>query len=301
MIRIMPKGDKERFTTGYFINRSKDIHGEVYDYSQVNYVSSRHKVDIICKKHGLFSQLPSIHIKGHGCAKCHVEKIHGFSPSTETFIEKARKIHGDKYDYHLVNYKNANEKVVIICKIHGPFEQSPYHHLQHQNCKQCSLIRVCTDPELSVQFIEDSKKVHSGKYTYEHVQFINKSQKVDITCPIHGIFSQLPSSHLDGQGCPPCSKAAASQKIRVTLDEFLQRAKNKYPSFSYDYSLVQFNMVKDRIAITCSLHGLFYRRCKDFLAGNNCIGCRKDIIRKQEELKQQEELKRQEELKQQKN
>ena len=58
--------------------------------------------------------------------------------TTEEFIEKSFLIHGDKYDYSLVEYRGSNEKIIIICKEHGEFEKTPNNHLRGQGCPECS-------------------------------------------------------------------------------------------------------------------------------------------------------------------
>lgn len=105
--------------------KAKAIHGNKYDYSKVNYVNTKEKVCIICPTHGEFWQRPNGHLNGLGCDKCGKT----YSYTTEEFIEKAKQIHGNKYDYSKVKYINAQTKVCIICPIHGEFWQTPYKHL----------------------------------------------------------------------------------------------------------------------------------------------------------------------------
>lgn len=130
-----------------FINKSIIKHGLLYDYSLVNYTKTENKVDIICPKHGVFSQRAKNHISGNGCLACAKEnfilagKVNRFDSSqacdTSSFVEKAKKTHGNRYDYRLVNYINSREKVTIICKQHGIFEQRPDHHVCGNDCPAC--------------------------------------------------------------------------------------------------------------------------------------------------------------------
>ncbi|EFX2640874.1 GIY-YIG nuclease family protein [Shigella sonnei] len=123
----------KKLTTEEFIARSRVIHGDKYDYSLVEYKGSNKKVKIICPEHGVFEQTPHNHLDGGGCRKCG-----GNAPlDTETFIAKAKAVHGDKYDYSKVVYKNNRTKVKIICPEHGVFEQQPNHHLQGKDCAEC--------------------------------------------------------------------------------------------------------------------------------------------------------------------
>ena len=119
-------------TNENFIEKAKLIHGDKYDYSLVNYVNNKQKINIICKTHGVFEQECSSHMNGSGCPKCV-----GKNKTTSEFIEKAKLIHGDKYDYSLTNYIGVFKKVKIICKTHGVFEQKPQHHLRDSGCPIC--------------------------------------------------------------------------------------------------------------------------------------------------------------------
>jgi len=125
--------------------------------------------------------------------------------TTKQFIDRAKKVHGNKYDYSLVQYKNTKTKVKIICPVYGIFEQTPHAHLQGQNCYKCGIIIKNNKLRKSTeQFIIDAKEVHGNKYNYSLVQYKNWSIKVKIICPEHGIFEQTPSNHLQGNGCPKC-------------------------------------------------------------------------------------------------
>lgn len=128
---------KARLGLDEFINKSSKIHGDKYDYSKAEYVNSQTKVCIICPEHGEFWQTPKDHLSGRGCSICGG----GVKHTTETFIEKARKIHGDKYDYSKVEYHSAHEKVCIICPEHGEFWQEPDNHYRCgcPHCKESKL------------------------------------------------------------------------------------------------------------------------------------------------------------------
>jgi hypothetical protein len=120
--------------TTLFISKSKQVHGERYDYSKVVYVNAKTKVIIICKEHGDFFQTPSNHLSNFNCQKC----AKNFKIDTLAFIEKAKKIHGERYDYSKANYTNANNPILIICKEHGEFNQIPDFHLNRKcNCPKC--------------------------------------------------------------------------------------------------------------------------------------------------------------------
>ena len=130
-----PKCANKNITTEEFIEKSKIIHGNKYDYSKVDYILGHKEIIIICKIHGDFQQKPSNHINGHGCYKCGGNLQY----NKEEFIKKSILVHGDKYDYSKVNYKKCDEKVIIICKIHGEFQQKPVHHyITGCGCPKCN-------------------------------------------------------------------------------------------------------------------------------------------------------------------
>ena len=122
-----------RYTTKEIINKMKEAHGNEYNYSLVNYEGTFKKLKITCKEHGEFEQTYRNHIK-NGCPYCNGNKI-----NTKIFIKEAKKTHGDKYDYSLVKYKKAKEKIKIICKKHGIFEQDAYEHKIGKGCKKCTM------------------------------------------------------------------------------------------------------------------------------------------------------------------
>ena len=206
----------KKLTAEEFVKRAREVHGDKYNYSKVEYVNSHTNICIICPKHGEFRQTPKSHLNGSGCPKCALElRKKSRSSTTEEFINKARKVHGDKYDYSKVKYVNANTIVRIICPEHGEFGQRPSKHLNWQGCPKCA-----SKFNLNKSgFIKKDREVHGDKYDYSKVKYVNASTIVRIICPEHGEFSQLPSSHLSGHGCPNCNNNKLESKIRLMLDE----------------------------------------------------------------------------------
>lgn len=139
-------------TTESFIRKAKQIHGDKYDYSKVEYVNNHTKICIIDKECGEFWQLPQNHLKGCGCHINHGKRVWNTRGriTTEEFINRARKVHGDKYNYSLVEYKGANVKVEIICKKCGKhFKQTPNNHINQQNgCPFCNESKLEKEVEM---------------------------------------------------------------------------------------------------------------------------------------------------------
>jgi len=244
-----------------FVIRSNKIHCFKYDYSLTKYINSRSKIEIICPLHGIFEQKASAHLSGFGCILCASEKR---KLTTEKFIEKAKLIHNNKYDYSLTKYINSRSKVEIICPLHGIFEQKASAHLNGQRCPDCFGSKKLTTEE----FIEKAKLIHN-KYDYSLTKYINSRSKVEIICPLHGIFEQKASSHLRGFGCILC----AVEKRKLTTEEFIEKAKLIHNN-KYDYSLTEYIKSNKRVIINCYKHGKFLQLPNSHLNGNGCPNCK---------------------------
>ncbi len=126
--------------------------------------------------------------------------------TTEEFISRARRVHGNKYDYALVEYSGSYIPVKIICPEHGEFEQKPNSHLDGHGCKTCGRLAGANARRSNTeQFIAKAKRVHGGKYDYSLVSYERHELPVKIVCPAHGEFEQMPRGHLSGSGCRKCA------------------------------------------------------------------------------------------------
>ena len=262
-----------KITTEEFINCARNIHGDKYDYSKVEYINSRTKVCIICPEHGEFWKLPYELLNGKGCPKCVNKKITSIKSSTEEFIEQAKKIHGNKYDYSKVEYLQAHSKVCIICPVHGEFWQTPNSHLKGSGCSKCSTRYKYTTGE----FIKKAIEIHDNKYDYSKVQYVNAHTKVCIICPVHGEFWQTPNGHLNGNGCNKCKLENFSKKYKLTLCEFIEKANKKHNNF-FDYSKVEYLQAHSKVCIICPKHGEFWQTPCNHLNGDGCPECNKSKL-----------------------
>lgn len=141
------------------------------------------------------------------------------SSNTDEFIKKAKHIHGNLYDYSLVDYKDAHSDVLIKCKDHGIFKKRPNDHLNGSRCRECAFKNSSKLQRKSKeQFILESKKINGDKYNYSKTEYINNRTKVIITCLKHGDFLQIPNGHVDlKQGCPKCRMSKGESKIELFL------------------------------------------------------------------------------------
>lgn len=184
--------------------------------------------------------------------------------STADFVEKARKIHENKYDYSKSIYINAKTKITITCNDHGDFIQNPANHCGlKQGCPKCSgNYRYKND-----EWITEAKNKHGDKYDYSKTQYKNNETNVIITCEKHGDFKQQPGNHLFGKGCGRCAKNRP-----YTTEEWIIEAKKKHGE-KFDYSKVVYIKSNQYITIICKDHGQYEQTPRDHLASQ--IGCAK--------------------------
>ena len=147
----------KRKSNDEFIGEAQLIHHNRYDYSKLEYVNNKTKVCIICPDHGEFWQIPSDHLNGKGCPQC----AGNVRYNKDTFVEKAKIIHNDRYDYSKVQYVNAHTKVCIICPEHGEFWQTPNNHLNGNGCPLCKNRKIGDVLRDTVEgFIEKSNELN---------------------------------------------------------------------------------------------------------------------------------------------
>lgn len=268
-----------------FIIKAREIHGDKYDYSKVNYINCDEKVCIICPEHGEFMQTPYIHLHGSACPQCgQLKSKKNKTLSDIDFIKKANNIHKSKYDYSKVNYINNRTKVCIICPEHGEFMQTPSSHLSGRGCPQCANNNKLTFFNLTTEeFIDKAKNIQGNKYDYSKVKYINAKTKVCIICPEHGEFEQTPSSHLSGCGCPQCGIKTVAEKKKSTNDEFIIKS-NEIHGDKYDYSKVNYITAKDDVTIICPKHGEFEQTPDAHIHGSGCPKCSNSISGPENEL-----------------
>lgn len=257
--------------TKEFIERALKVHGDRYDYHKSNYTGYRNKMIIICSEHGEFLQSPNDHLRTvHGCPKCYNDKK---KYSVSEWIKKVIQIHGELYNYSKVEFTNIDTKVVIICKKHGEFTQSPHHHIRGSGCQKCALESRSNKRRLSVEeFIESSNRMHNFKYNYSEVNYTNMCSKIIIICPEHGKFQQCAGSHLRGKGCKKCGIINRSNAIRSDTLEFIEKA-NKIFNNKYDYSKTIYITAIIPVTIICLNHGDFQQTPYNHLRGCGCSKC----------------------------
>lgn len=249
-------------TTDEFIIEARQVHGDKYDYSKVVYKGAFKKVCIICLEHGEFWQVPIQHLQGHGCPKCgKIKRRQNTRKNTEWFIQKAKEIHGDKYNYSGTKYIHSMSGVCITCPIHGDFWMPPHRHLQGHGCPKCGGNEKLTTED----FIKKSRQVHGDRYDYSKVEYKGNFEKVCIICPKHGEFWQYANQHMQGRGCPHCRQSSLEKEIRDFLDEekieYVAQKRAKW----LDRQSLDFYLPKYNIAIECQ--GIQHFKPSEYFGG----------------------------------
>lgn len=228
------------YNTEIFIRKAMLVHGDKYDYSKVNYVNSKTKVCIICPKHGEFWQIPAEHLRGKGCTKCG-QALCGKKQrqkSKNTFVERCKEIHGEKYKYDKVDYVDSHTKIVVTCPKHGYFETFPYRILNGSGCPKCKSEKAHKQfSKGTSKFIEDAKHIHGDLYDYSLCDYYNNQTKVIVICREHGAFEIRAGEHLHGCGCPLCKEPMGEKRIRLYLEShhisFIRQYAIKYKDNNY--------------------------------------------------------------------
>jgi len=196
----------------------------------------------------------------------------------EDFIEKAEKIHGDKYDYHSSTYVNSKHKVEINCKLHGSFWQTPSDHLSGRGCPNCRYISSAkSNSSTTEEFIEKANKIHNHRYDYSFSKYVNSHTKIKIACKAHGQFLQIPRDHLSGSGCYKCGHENRTLKVSLSTEDFIRKAMLVHDR-RYNYSEVDYINSQTKVKILCRVHGEFLQTPNNHLKGDGCPSCGRELI-----------------------
>lgn len=193
----------------------------------------------------------------------------------EEFIQKAKLLHGKRYDYSKTNYTNSSTKVEILCVKHGNFLQKAEYHLRNEKpagCPQCALVNNALNRTLNQNdVIEKARKTRGNQYDYSRVKYKGTHVKIEIICRKHGVFLQTPNRHIDTEnGCPKCGIIKAHKNSIKTLNQFFNDTERVHGN-KYDYSKVEYKGVNIKVKIICSKHGLFKQTPNEHI--NHKTGC----------------------------
>jgi hypothetical protein len=174
----------------------------------------------------MFVQAAAVHATmGRGCPKCgRIKQASAQTYTQDDFLRLATKVHGDRYDYSQTVYQprgcGKEDKVTIICSLHGVFAQTPHAHLSGAGCPACKIMRLKEAFTLATnEFIRRARAVHREMYDYSFLEYRSMKERVRIVCPTHGPFWQIAETHLDGSGCPRCKFSTGQRAVSQFLDD----------------------------------------------------------------------------------
>ncbi len=242
-----------------FISKAQDLYGNLYDYSEVKYVNSQQKVSIICSKHGRFFMTPNSHLHKHSCPHCNKYRI----PTHDEFISRVQSIH-PTLDFSKVLYTKRNNKIMVICPIHGEYTTTPRCVLAGHGCRQCHTTALSRD-----EFIRRAIAIFHDKYSFDKVVYKNNQTKVIITCQDHGDFTTTPAAILDNHGCRRCYTDG-----RVyTTEQFVTQSQTVHGDW-YDYASTHYMKSVEKVTIKCRrCQRKFYQLPGNHLQGAGCPYC----------------------------
>ena len=208
--------------------------------------------------------------------------IAGVTPTILSAVDKTsyyknqiKEKFGGTYDLSKVVYSSNNNYTTLICKLHGEFitDKTKLLNKTSRGCSKCDIIRRGLDKQIPFKkFLERSNKIHNNFYTYNEESYTCQNELVDITCPIHGMFSQTAVNHSNGQGCTECGRVRQGNVLRVSTEAFIKKGKLIYGDL-YDYSKTVYTTSEKSLVITCKIHGDFKQPPKSHYKGIGCQKC----------------------------
>ena len=195
--------------------------------------------------------------------------------TTQEFVTKARKVHGDKYIYTNTVYLGTDDKLTIKCIFHGDFHQTAQSHLQGRGCRQCAIkVKGEARNQTAKQvFIEKANKIHNNFYSYGKFVYEKSDIKSTIICPIHGEYVQTASAYLAGRGCRECGLIKNSANKIETGKKLFEDKARKIHGNHYDYSETIYAGANSKASIICRKHGRFVQTISGHLTGEGCSKC----------------------------
>jgi len=208
----------------------------------------------------------------------------------ETFVERAKTKHGNKYQYVEETFKGTAYPITIICELHGEFTQRVHAHLAGQGCSKCAHDQTSKRKQMTTSdFIEHATQRHGNRYDYTNTIYTRSTDKLSIKCPKHGIFEQRASHHLEGRGCPSCAHHQRSASQHYTYDDFMNKASEVHNN-KYTYHKSSFTQMNNPTTISCPIHGKFDIIPNYHMAGTGCPKCGRKQLADSRRITQQDFL-----------
>ena len=187
----------------------------------------------------------------------------------ETYVLEANIVHNNRYDYSKTIYVGNKAKIEIGCPIHGDFMQIARDHLRGSGCPKCTKGTKLVTKE---DYVNKANTKHDNFYNYDTLIYRTATQKVDIDCPVHGVFQQKANLHLKGAGCPKCkSEKQEIQRLKLQ-QQYIEEANEKHNG-EYCYEKTIYVNSHSKLVITCKHHGDFIKTASYHLKGGGCRKC----------------------------
>lgn len=248
------------------IFRAIQVHGDKYTYEHLHYGTAKEKMKVTCPNHGIFEVTSSNLISnGRGCPRCSGNK----KSNTEEFITKAKSIHGnDTYDYSLVKYVRSADKVTIVCKTHGPWDQTANSHIMGNGCPRCFNDNVRGKSRaLEESVVFEEILAANPNILLDRAKYKTSNDKMVVGCSVHGYWEAYPSNLLRGHGCLKCAGKALK-----TTKEFIEEARQTHGT-RYSYEKTEYTGADNKLIVTCKVHGDFLQPAKKHSSGQGCPEC----------------------------
>lgn len=251
----MPK----KKTTEEFIADARKVHGDKFKYDRVEYKGALEDVIIGCRVHGYFPQRATDHLSGAGCKQCALQdRADEKRLDQNSFLEKAIQVHGDRYKYEHVVYKNLITPVSITCKVHGDFPQKPANHIYlQQGCPDCyDEVRNQNKRLGTEEFIRRATEKFGDKFDYSKVSIETLQDEIEIGCPVHGPIMTTPFNHLNSiTGCHQCGlDKKARDKIEKVAEEIKQKLYDRFGDI-FDLTEITYTGYNCHVIVTCKSCG----------------------------------------------
>ncbi len=260
-----------------FITTANKIHQGRYSYECSDYKGSIKEIRINCQEHGPFLDKPYHHLLGRKCPGCSKDtSANHRKERSDLFFKRARTKFGDEYSYEKSKYVSSSIHIEFVCKKHGSFWKCPGDFLS-KGCPKCSKMRSRLDWK---SFTRNAKEKHGDKYDYSKVSYQKLRIPVEIICPEHGSFEQLPAVHLQGKGCRKCG----AESSLLSTKEFIQKVTKVHGNI-WSYEKSDYMGWTKTVEIGCKKHGYFMIQAKLHLNGTGCKLCGKETDRQKREDK----------------
>ena len=247
-------------TQTQFLEELRGVWGDRWDYSKVEYRGGTKPITLSCHIHGEFEQRAGKALRGQvGCKVCNGNGI-----TSEVFIQRARKVWGDRWDYSKTVYHKRTSPITVICRDHGEFQQDVYAHLSGSTgCRLCSGRNLTTE-----EYVDRASLVWGDRWDYSNTVYTGATNKVKVECRKHGVFEQIAHIHLRGHvGCQPCLG-------NVYDNESYIRKVTEVWEGRWDYSNTNYTGSTKPIDIVCKVHGEFRQGADVHSWGHvGCKGC----------------------------